>query len=32
MRPGLGITPNAVRLANSQALRRLRDEMGELIA
>ena len=28
----LGITPNAVRLAKSHVLRRLREEMGELIA
>ena len=28
----LGITPNAVRLAESHVLRRLREEMGELIA
>ena len=28
----LGITPNAVRQAKSHVLRRLREEMGELIA
>jgi hypothetical protein len=28
----LGITPNAVRRAKSHVLRRLREEMGELIA
>jgi RNA polymerase sigma-70 factor (ECF subfamily) len=28
----LGITPNAVRLAKSHVLRRLREEMGDLIA
>jgi RNA polymerase sigma-70 factor, ECF subfamily len=28
----LGITPNAVRLAKSHVLRRLREEMGKLIA
>ena len=29
---GVGITPNADRLARSHILRRLREEMGELIA
>ena len=32
MRPGLGITPKADRLANSHVLLGRREEMGELIA